>query len=223
MRSGFAIAASCVALGLLAIPSGAQADILNLFASGPPANGTIGFVGTAPSTVKVTIGDLTGSAQKAGDANVGTYFLGNALPPTVTTTLDVPSQTFPISVTEDFNFAAMDGTMHGTVTWNFITGNTNPAIFQGTFTCAVMGCTGAYSGFSAPGQLVDLVTTSLGVPSLASLASTSSSVSTALSTGAIQSAHPIPSPLMGAGLPGIVAACAGLFLLARRRRRYGIV
>ena len=33
----------------------------------------------------------------------------------------------------------------------------------------------------------------------------------------------VPSPLMGAGLPGIVAACAGLFLLARHRRRHGIV
>jgi hypothetical protein len=218
MRSGFVIAATCVALGLLGIPSGAQANILNLQAS---SSGTIDFVGVAPSSVKVTIGDLKGNASQSGDSNVGTYFLGNATPPTVTSTLNASGQ-FPISVTENFNFAAMDGTIHGTVTWNFITGNTNPAFFQGTFTGTG---TGAYTAFSAPGQFIDLITTSLGlgVPSLAALASTSSSVSTALASGAIQSAHAIPSPLIGAGLPGLVAACAGLLLLARRRHRLGIV
>jgi hypothetical protein len=37
--------------------------------------------------------------------------------------------------------------------------------------------------------------------------------------------HPaaVPGPLMGAGLPAIVAACGGLLLLARRRRRQGVV
>ena len=30
---------------------------------------------------------------------------------------------------------------------------------------------------------------------------------------------PVPGPLAGAGLPGLIAACGGLFVLARRRRR----
>jgi hypothetical protein len=33
---------------------------------------------------------------------------------------------------------------------------------------------------------------------------------------------PIPAPIVGAGLPGLVAACGGLLALARRRRRWSV-
>jgi hypothetical protein len=39
-------------------------------------------------------------------------------------------------------------------------------------------------------------------------------------TGAVGATiAPVPSPLMGAGLPGLIAACAGLVAFARRRRQ----
>src|SRR5262245_21989647 len=35
----------------------------------------------------------------------------------------------------------------------------------------------------------------------------------------VASAAPVPSPLAGAGIPGLIAACGGLVVMARRRRR----
>jgi hypothetical protein len=220
MKSGFAIAATWVALSLLAIPSGAQANILQLDTS----NVGIGLAGTggSPPSLTVTIsGQLTGSAHQFGDANVGTYFLKPSVPTTFTAGPE-SAGVFPVSgVTELFNFAAADGAISGTVTWKSINDiGVNLALFVGTFTG--MG-TMAYSSFSAPGQLVTLITSPFGAPTLSALASTPSSATVAVSSGAIQSPHAIPSPLIGAGLPGLVAACGGLLLLARRRRRQAII
>jgi len=39
----------------------------------------------------------------------------------------------------------------------------------------------------------------------------------------VASAAPVPSPLAGAGIPGLIAACGGLVVMARRRRRQLVV
>jgi len=38
-------------------------------------------------------------------------------------------------------------------------------------------------------------------------------------TGPIDASSPVPGPVVGAGLPGLIIACSGLIALARRRRK----
>jgi hypothetical protein len=44
-------------------------------------------------------------------------------------------------------------------------------------------------------------------------------VATANSGALFVTTHPVPGPIVGAGLPGLIAACGGLLALARRRRQ----
>ena len=67
----------------------------------------------------------------------------------------------------------------------------------------------------------------LGTVSLAGLASTATVLFHAVWNNAVDggelfflvSAVPIPGPIAGAGLPGLIFACGGLIAFARRRRK----
>jgi len=212
MRGGSAIAATCVALSLLGISSGARADIFNFNGS---TSGDITFTAGAGGTLSITSSGLTGNGGVNTSTILGTYTLG---PASITTGAENASLVFPVlsGAAETLSFTASNGTLNGTITWSFVSGNTNIPEFVGLFTGTG---TGAYAAFSAPGLSVDLEANNLGT-TLGTLATApGASTSAAVSGGEISG---VPGPLMGAGLPGIVAACGGLFLLARRRRRQAI-
>jgi hypothetical protein len=210
MRSGFAIAAACVALSLLGVPSGAQADILNLGAS---TSGSISFTGLggSPPSVNVSISNLNGNGFVS--ATPGTYFLAAG---SFTAGPETFGGAFPISgaTPEVFTYAQIGGALMGQVTWNTIFNSTNPQLI-GTFSGTGMG---NLAGFTGTGLHIDLATTSL-LPvgtTLGDLAGGSSSATVRVSSGEIEG---VPAPLMGDGLPGVVAACGGLLLFLARRRR----
>jgi len=216
MRGGSAIAAACVALSLLGISSSARADIFNFNGS----TGDITFSKTAGGTLDITSGALTGFGGLSTSSVQGTYTLG-AL--NITTGVENASLVFPVmtGATETLSVTGPGGTdtLSGMITWSFVTGNSNIPEFVGLFTGTG---TGAYAAFSVPGLSVDLEANNIGIgKSLGGLAPGGSFTQPA-SGGEITTTNGVPGPLMGAGLPGIVAACGGLFLLARRRRRQAI-
>jgi hypothetical protein len=209
MRSGFAIAAACVALSLLGIPSVAQADILNIGAS---TSGSITFTGDGLSPPSVTVSNslLNGSGQVGGIP--GTYSLTAG---SFTAGPETFGGTFPISIAphETFSYQQAGGTLFGAVTWNTIFNSTNPQLV-GTFSGVGMGNLVAFTG---TGLHIDLATTTLpGGITLSDIASGRLSATVRVSSGEIEG---VPAPLLGDGLPGVVAACGGLLLFLARRRR----
>jgi len=75
------------------------------------------------------------------------------------------------------------------------------------------GFTGAFVPGSA--GAIDITTLALGGGrTLDQLVTASGTVTVGISSGEV-----VPGPVVGAGLPGLLAACGGLVALARRRRK----
>jgi len=109
----------------------------------------------------------------------------------------------------------------------FVTGNTSTeeevfhgATLLGSISTPGANFIGAGTGFP-PNILLDL--SSFGITSVVFTNNGHGSNTFTLDNFRFGTPAGVPSPLIGAGLPGLVAACAGLFLLARHRRRHGIV
>src|SRR5215831_6684803 len=113
MTKRWAIAVVATLLALMPVTA-AQADLLNLDAS---ASGSISFTGMPPSSLGVSISNLTGTGRLLGDVNTGLYTL--LAPAAPFTAGPAVGGVFPIpSVAEPFVYVAADGALAGSVTWD---------------------------------------------------------------------------------------------------------
>jgi hypothetical protein len=215
MTRKLALLAAVSALGLLGVPLGAEANQISLLGT---VDG-IALTGANPNvSVVITAGTGDGAVfQAQGFANVsGNYTLGGV---SFTAGPNTAEQYPAGANTETFNYTDAAGdSLTGNIHYNFVQDNTtNPKFFGVLTVTAVSGTPQFVATFplNSNNNAVDFTTTALGGGrTLDQLVAGGGTVTVGISTGEL-----VPGPIVGAGLPGLVAACGGLLALARRRRK----
>jgi len=237
MKCGLAVAASCLVLGLLAVPIGAQADTITLGSN--PTTGTVSFTGNGPVPGTITVSSTTITGNATFDALTGGTFALSPLASFTTLPENLSGNfTAPAGVTDGLTITFTGGSsLSGTLTIGGITDGSNTPRFNGTL--LVTAATGAFTGQAGQDLAVDF-TVALGTPTgpainnalcniqsgtthfaecLTAISQVVGSQDTATFSSGEVILNAIPAPIVGAGLPGLVAACAGLLALGRRRRQ----
>jgi hypothetical protein len=212
------VVAAAAGLGFLAVPSGAHAAFPQITYGPSTTNVTftgLGAAGTG-SEVAVDFGTgVSGTGTVSPSGNAGTFTF---TPDTVVVNapagnngiLPVLSQgaqtfTFEVSPTD---------LLSGTVTWTFARDASPTPTLNGSLT-VVTAIGSDFSTLTAgEGLGIDFTVNNIGT-TVDALAGTTNSAGNTISSGEVS----VPAPVVGAGLPGLVAACAGLLAFARRRRQ----
>jgi len=211
-------AAIGLAFGLLIASPSAEADTIILGSS----KTSISFTGKGAGTVSVSMPMLTGTAFLSDLGVFGSYTFGS-------TTFSAGPEVGGIFSaglnSEKFTFKEKIGPdiLMGLIKWSLIEGGTSQATFIGTLTITSIAGDAAFKGnFPTKFANVDFTTNPMhcalhtDCSSLIALADHRGATATAtISSGEVA---PVPVPVVGAGLPGMMLACGSLLALARRRR-----
>jgi hypothetical protein len=220
MTSKLALLAAVSAFSLLGVPLGAKADQINLLGTNGVGINLTGNGTLVNVNIPVAFGD--GAVFQSGATNtLGNYTLGpvnfNAGP-------NVNELYAAGANSESFAYTDAVDSLTGTIHWTAIQDNTtNPKFFGSLVVATSTGSAAFTAAFPVGGNnAIDMTTSALGglcgaTPhpcTLDDIVAGSLSRTVGVSSGEI-----VPGPIVGAGLPGLVAACGGLLALARRRRR----
>jgi len=185
----------------------------------------IRFDGTGPLPLGGTLNvqqitnTIVGNAFFGSDS--GTYDLATIFLQTGPQSSGVfPVLPGPIFSTFAFSIPTVDF-LFGGVTWNTIQDDTLQPTFSGTLTIFSLGGDAAFlAAFANPTALLEFTTTSLvPVRTLDQLAVTFETGFGGLASGRVSTITPVPGPIAGAGLPGLILACGVLLALARHRHK----